>query len=240
MPRPSMIWTNPASLEPPAPKVWTSSESLKVTGPSKHFSVSAHHCPCSGRSLLALAAAAESKRARQIPRPSSATPAVDPKKPFAPGRRSLSQRSSWRRKPSRSPTRPSITCTNTVHLHSRPGCPSSPAARGLAMNPGPVAFPAVEGLGRACGQARKIGAQALVVTGFDRRGGAARFGDVSPGGVPPGEPRTGSHFHALDEWCLQLRQPERGTNRIAAIPSGQLGWSGNQRARDRTRRLADL
>src|SRR5207247_2539196 len=59
---------------------------------------------------------AESNRAKATARPSSVTPAVDPRKPFAPGRSSLIHRSSWRRRPSRSATRPSITCTNIVHL----------------------------------------------------------------------------------------------------------------------------
>jgi hypothetical protein len=37
------------------------------TEPSKHFSVSDHHAPCSARSLLACAAAADSKRAMAKP-----------------------------------------------------------------------------------------------------------------------------------------------------------------------------
>ncbi len=62
-----MICTKPASFDPPPRNVSTSSESVNVTSPAKHFSVSAHQRPCSGRSLLAFAAAADSKRANAIP-----------------------------------------------------------------------------------------------------------------------------------------------------------------------------
>src|SRR5262249_61781415 len=65
-----------------------------------------------------------------MPLPSSVTPAVDPRNPVAPGRRSVIHLSIWRRRPSRSDTCPSITCTNMcASLHVGPGAILVPPPR---------------------------------------------------------------------------------------------------------------
>ncbi len=101
--------TKPASSEPPRANSVTSSEFENVAGPSKHAAISAHHCPCSGRLLLAIAASSDSNRANRIARPSLVTPAVLPRKPAAPGRRSRSHLSIAALIPAMSLARPSIT-----------------------------------------------------------------------------------------------------------------------------------
>src|SRR6266516_90627 len=107
-----MIWTNPASSDPPASQVVTSEESVNVTSPAKHLAVSAHHAPCSGRSLLRRAASSDSNRTTVMNVPSSVKPAVEPSQPIAPGRQSRIHRSIAARKPSSSATLPWMTWTN--------------------------------------------------------------------------------------------------------------------------------
>jgi hypothetical protein len=83
--RPWTTWTKPASSEPPPNPSATSVESWKVTSPVYSSAISAHHRPCSWRSLLRRAASSDSKRTSVMQVPSGVTPAVEPSHPVAVG-----------------------------------------------------------------------------------------------------------------------------------------------------------
>ncbi len=69
-----MTCTNPASSEPPSSIMIASSQSWKLTSPSKHRLAAAHHSPCSGRSELRAAASRDSNRTTPTNCPSSVMP----------------------------------------------------------------------------------------------------------------------------------------------------------------------
>jgi hypothetical protein len=79
------IWTKPASSDTPSMNESTVGQSYRVGSASKTFDVSSHHALCSGRALFARAASSDSKRTTATKVPSSATPLVSPRYPFAPG-----------------------------------------------------------------------------------------------------------------------------------------------------------
>ncbi len=58
--RPWITWTKPASSEPPPRNIIASSQSWKVTSPSKQAAIFCHHSPCSGRSALRFASSFDS------------------------------------------------------------------------------------------------------------------------------------------------------------------------------------
>src|SRR4051812_21261436 len=112
--------------------ICTSVVSWKVIGPSKHFSVSAHHEDCSGRLLFCMAASTLSNRATKIASPSDVTPPVEPRYPIAPGSISRCHASLWRCNATGSLVCPSMTCMNMVgsYLADR-GARDHPHARVL-------------------------------------------------------------------------------------------------------------
>ena len=71
--------------------------------------MSAHHRPCSGRSLLRRAASSDSNRATMITRPSAVTPPVEPSQPTAPGASSSIHLSIAARSPASSDVLPWMT-----------------------------------------------------------------------------------------------------------------------------------
>ena len=71
---PWITWTKPASSEPPPRNIVTSSQSWKVTSPSKHSCIRCHQSPCSGRAEFAAAASRDSNRTTATNWPSSVTP----------------------------------------------------------------------------------------------------------------------------------------------------------------------
>ena len=114
--RPWMTWTKPASSLPPSSIIVTSSQSWKVTSPSKRRDVSSHQALCSGRLELRSADSRESKRTTPTNSSSSVMPYVPPSQPMAPCSSSSLHRSICRWIASASWHRPWMTWMNTMNL----------------------------------------------------------------------------------------------------------------------------
>ena len=111
-----MTWTKPAWSGSPLMSTSTSVLLRKIASPSNSFAVSAHHAPCSGRSLLAMAASSDSKRATPMNLPSSVTPPVEPSQPAAPGDSSAFHRSNASTSAFGCEVLPWMTWTNMMSL----------------------------------------------------------------------------------------------------------------------------